>query len=219
MSRFARISGRLCLAFTLVFAIWWATAPRPSLAQTDCSSRSGNNTPCFGPKSGSLVMDATSIAVFTANVTASDFIANVTFSNPYSTAKGSWDYGIFFRRTGPDQDYRLVISSTGDWVFDYGVSKQDLDSGKVPSGLLDTTQTGKNALLLIVSGNDGLFFLNNTYVAHLDTSAHTDSGDVTLATGLFQNDYVKGASVIYKNFNVWPSPLGSSGGGSSGSGV
>ncbi len=220
MSRFTRVSGRLCLAFVLVSAMWWAAALHPSLAQSaaDCTNN-GDNKPCFGPKSGSLTMDPTAVAAFAAGVSTSDFIATATFTNPYATSKGGWDYGIFFRRTGNGADYRLVVRSNGTWVLDYGASTTDLATGKLPTGLLDTTPTGKNGFSLIVSGNDALFFFNNTFISYLDVSAHTDAGDVEVVTSVYDSDFLKGGVTPYKNFTVWPSPLGGSGSGSGGGGV
>ena len=219
MARFSRVSGRICLALVLVLGMWWAAAPHPSLAQAaaDCTNN-GDNKPCFGPKSGTLTMDPTAVAEFLAGVSTSDFIATATFTNPYATSKGGWDYGIFFRRTDNGQDYRLVVRSTGDWVLDYGASASDLASGKLPTGLLDTTPTGKNGFSLVVSGNDALFFFNNTFISYLDVSEHTDAGDVAVVTNVYDSDYVKGGVTHYKNFTVWPSPLGGNGGSGSSSG-
>lgn len=216
MLQFTRKLGHIGLA--LILAVLCIAAPHQSLAQSSDCSTSTNNTPCFGPKSGSLTMDATSIAAFASGVNTSDFIATATFTNPYNISRGGWDYGIFFRRIGNGEDYRLVVRSNLQWELDYGDSQSALASGKLPNGILDTTATGKNGLVLIVSGNDGLFFVNNTYIGYLDVSAHTDAGDVEVVTSVFTNDYVKGGITPFKNFTVWASPMGGGGSGGSTSG-
>ena len=218
MVRFAHKLGHIGLALILVLLC--IAVPHASHAQSsDCSSTNTDNKPCFGPKSGTLTMDPTSIAAFAAGVNTSDFIATATFTNPYNLTKGGWDYGIFFRRTGSGQDYRLVVRSNLQWELDYGDSQDALASGKLATGLLDTTATGKNGIVLIVSGNDGLFFVNNTYISYLDVSGHTDTGDVEVVTSVFTNDYVKGGVTPFKNFTVWASPIGGNSTGSNSGGV
>src|SRR5579859_5540946 len=201
LSRFVRNPVRIALALAVLFAVVWASAPHSAGAQATCTT-STDNAPCFGPQSDKMVMDPTKIAHADAGLSLVDFMTSATFTNPYDQSKGTWDYGFFFRATGnKNEEYRLYVRSTGAWDFHYGTEK-DTNNGTVPDKELNTAANGKNALLLIVIGNDGLFFINNQFVGHLDTSAHTDAGDIEIVSSIVDKDYVKGGVTPYENFTV-----------------
>jgi hypothetical protein len=194
---------------TAAITLCGAALPRPSLAQaaaTDCTTPTSDNTTCFGPTSDSLKLDAKSIATYSANVSTADFIASVLFDNPYDTAKAGWDYGISFRKVAKNTDYRLVVVSDSTWFLDYGTESTDLQSGTLPKGVLITKASASNSILVIASGDSGLFFVNDVFIAKLDLSAHTDAGDVMVASGTLTKDFLAGASVKFTDFAVWPYP-------------
>jgi len=174
----------------------------PALAQTTttCDQVNAGYT-CTGPNADSLALDASSITTYSSKLSAENFIATAAFSNPYATSRAKWDYGFLFRRLAAGKDYQIIVVSDGTWHFDYG--NTSISKGTIPDGVLDTSTTGYNTLLLVAQGKTSLFFVNSYLVATLNTSQHTDIGDVRAASGFYTSDYLAGASVAFASFSVW----------------
>ncbi len=164
----------------------------------------GCDTPVSGPTSGSLEhKDDGTIKYYCADVDVKDFIADVTFYNPYSTSKGSWDYGFLFRRVESGTFHTIRVMSDGKWYHDVVI---DGDWNRVGEGEVGGLQTGANQkthLGLIVIGDSGWFYVNGQFVATLDTSRLTKSGDVRVATGTFSGNEIEGEVTRFKDFTVW----------------
>ena len=117
-----------------------------------------------------------------------DFNAVATFENP-SNAK--WDYGFFFRSSGPNRFHTVVINETGYWyhyVREQGTGDSDqlLDSGRASSFL--SGDSNANELRIVALGNEGWFFLNGEFVAELDLSRGDRTGDVAAINGYFHRE-------------------------------
>jgi len=163
----------------------------------------GCDTPVSGPTSGSLEhKDDGTIKYYPADVDVKDFVADVTFYNPYSTSKGSWDYGFLFRRVESGTFHTIRVMSDGKWYHDVVI---DGDWNRVGEGevSLQTGANQKNHLRLIVIGDSGWFYVNGQLVATLDTSRLTKSGDVCAATGTFSGNEIEGEVTRFKDFTVW----------------
>lgn len=137
-----------------------------------------------------------------------DFIAEATFHNPYSNTVGPWDIGFMFRDMGKQDDtgleqLRLVISSDGIWyLMDYiGNSLTDTDQGEVTN--LDTSEGGKNHLILIADGKVGSFYLNGVKIADLDLSTRMKSGGVAAAVSFLPGRNIEMGSTEIEGFTVW----------------
>jgi serine/threonine protein kinase/uncharacterized membrane protein YidH (DUF202 family) len=167
----------------------------------------------FGPADGALEHHEDNLVeASSAAVDLRDFIVEATFYNPYSTEIGSWDYGFLFRDAGGNNQYRLSIHSDKSWNLENAVPdsngegwhSDDIAGGDIPN--LDVTGNGYNVVKLICIGSTGYFFVNQTFIAEFDLSARLDSGDVRIATGIFNGDEVNGYSTRYDNFRVWSIP-------------
>lgn len=183
-----------------------ATAERST--QLTATARAANVT-IFGPRSGDLVHDASDslITVLDTGLSVRDFIAEVTFVNPYSSSFNDWDYGLLFRDEGSNMQYRLIITSSTDWYLYNNTGSADgdlIDSGTI--GNLDTGSTGSNFVQLVVKGTTGEFSVNGQFVSNLDLSVRMVTGDIYLGTGMFAGDEVDGYVTAYENFVVYPAP-------------
>ncbi|MDQ2810212.1 MAG: hypothetical protein M3Z04_25325, partial [Chloroflexota bacterium] len=173
----------------------------------------------YGPTSGQLDLTTdTEVASKRTTVQLRDFIVEATFTNPYESSDYGWDYGFFFRHTDTNREYRLYVTSDGDWSLKR-VANADptadtptttdtptADFAPVAGGNIDNlnSDTGAtNRLRLIASGNSGLFFVNDSYVATFDLSAYMDKGVIELGSAFLGDDNKVGESVRYSDFTIW----------------
>lgn len=159
-----------------------------------------------GPYTGELTHDASNSYYedFRLNMRTKDFIASVTFLNPYAVYEGGWDYGFVFRA---DHEYRLVLRSYRQWqLVDFlsGTRDKIVASGQVPS--LDIGRNGSNRIWLLCRGQKGSLFVNGEFVADFDLSGSKYAGDVAIATGMFHGEEKNGFATGYEDFTVWQLP-------------
>ena len=69
------------------------------------------------------------------------------------------------------------------------------------SATLTPRAGGRNHLMVVAIGERGWFFVNGEFVAALDLSAVTHSGDVSVITGAFAGDEVAGAITRFEGFS------------------
>jgi hypothetical protein len=185
-----------------------ATATVASLtgpeATADTLSRQSRAT--YGPSSGRLNHDPAGNAVVTqsANVNVRDFVVEARFFNPYDRAEKAWDYGFFFRDSGVDDEYRLIVDSDATWSLRLrtpGASQsREIATGQI--GNLDVSPSGANTLRLVVAGDSALFFVNGQYVVTLDVSAKRTGGDISVATSFFSENAIAGRATRFDSFSV-----------------
>ncbi|HLF08758.1 MAG TPA: tetratricopeptide repeat protein [Dehalococcoidia bacterium] len=174
-------------------------------AQAAANEVSQNAERVYGPAEGQLVHATDGfLKTHRASISARDFVAEVRFHNPYSTTEGSWDYGMLFRDTGANLQYRLGVSSDMQfWALDFHdgpggyVTRQE---GKLEH--LNRTEEGYNGIKLIVKDGTGFFFLNDKYVATLDVSAKRRPGDVSVAINMYEGNAIADKSTRYDGFTV-----------------
>lgn len=160
----------------------------------------------FGPENGSLRHDNDGfISITAASVKVKDFMVEARFFNPYSYSVESWDYGFLFRNEGNDE-FRLIIHSRQTWNLYYRSKDNDnlIDNGNIPN--LDISTDGSNRVKLISQENKGLLYINDEFIVEFDLSADTNSGDVRIATGMYEGNEIDGEVTIYKDFTVWSIP-------------
>lgn len=164
-----------------------------------------NNTPLFGPESGSLthVSDGFVKASY-ADISVRDFVVDAVFFNPYAASRGSWDIGFTLREGDFNEQLRLAVEFNGDWSLS---DRRGEDSTSIASGNISTLNTGENdgnRLTVYLNGDVGYFFVNGQFVSELDLSSRTNEGDVGVATTMFAGYEIEGESTEFEEFTVWP---------------
>ncbi len=163
----------------------------------------------YGPASGSLVHNTgdSLISAAEADVSLANFVIEVRLYNPYSTSEGTWDYGVLFRHTGKNSQFRVVMRSDKTWVLLHhagDATGEIIQDGEIPS--MNTNQGGWNTVRLICTGEQGFFYVNDAFIAGLDLSLRTDSGGIFVATGVYTNDEIDGKVTEYQQFTIWSLP-------------
>lgn len=162
-------------------------------------------TRTYAPISGTLEHEAkdTFVTIYEADARLADFVVDVRFFNPYHLDEDQWDYGIFFRDV-QSQQYRIAITSEGFWSHEYVASGvfTTLNSGYISSSDIDTTEHGHNDLRLVVRGRGAQFYVNDTFIAELDVSAHWKAGSIQIVTGAYQGNEVTGYSTDFENLVI-----------------
>jgi serine/threonine protein kinase len=177
------------------------TTASAMLASIDDLAQQG--VPVYGPLDGQLNMEQDQIATLPTGVNLRNFVVEAQFHNPYDTARGAWDYGFLFRHTGLNNEYRLVVNSSGHWGL--GVTESNLSQyQELPA--LDTSPSGSNLLRLVVKDDKGYFFVNNDYVATLDLSPKMADGDIYAASAIVQGEGLPGEVTRFDGFKVWALP-------------
>ena len=161
----------------------------------------------FGPMSGELPHEPTNnfIEVHRAGVSIADMVVESTFVNPYAASSDSWDYGFILRNartSGGDVPFlQIIVSSNRRWALKSGADPPYDDADEGTLGNLATGAGGRNHLMVVAIGERGWFFVNGDFVAALDLSAGTHSGDVSVITGAFTGDEVAGAITRFEDFS------------------
>jgi hypothetical protein len=163
----------------------------------------------FGPQSGSLVHEAEDelIEGENADVNLKNFIIEATFYNPYDTSTGTWDYGFILRHVEENVQYRFVTQSDQTWTLMNNSGDPDgkvIGEGELPG--LNINANGSNVIKLIFKDAQGLFYLNGEFIAELDLSERSNSGDIYIVTGVYSGDEITGETTKYSNFTIWSLP-------------
>ena len=118
----------------------------------------------IGDDSGQLThSDDGFIDSYSVGTSVTDFIAIATFTNPYSSSAGPWDYGIGFRDDANVQDvfHQVTVDSDGQWEYgvrDGGTTLMHSEWGRVS---LNYGQGAENELYLVVVGDTALLSVND----------------------------------------------------------
>jgi serine/threonine-protein kinase len=177
------------------------TTASAMLAAIDDLAQQG--VPVYGPLDGQLNMEQDQIATLPTGVNLRNFVVEAQFHNPYDSTRGAWDYGFLFRHTGLNNEYRLVVNSTGHWGL--GLTESNLSQYQELPGL-DTSPSGSNLLRLVVKDDKGYFFVNNDYVATLNLSPKMADGDIYAASAIVQGESLPGEVTRFDGFKVWALP-------------
>ena len=159
----------------------------------------------LGPLSGAME-HVENLYVESVFITSSqrDFLLDVTFTNPYAASFSDWDIGVMFRHVGTNEQFRLSITSEGQWAF-YNHTG-DGAGEMISRGELSNLSTGDgetNRVTLMAQGNEGILFLNNAFISDLDLSARPYAGDIYIATGLYDGDEWAGEATGYYDLYLW----------------
>lgn len=160
------------------------------------------------PEPGSLVHDQDGyIEEYSPGGNYTNFIAEVTFKNPYSTSTGNFDYGYMFRNLGGNDQYRLTVAENTGWQLAFHSGNSE--GTQVGSGYINNLKTGageSNDFTLIALGQKGWLYCNDTLVSELDLSNSQAEGSVSAASGLYTGNEIPGYSTDFSNFVVIPLP-------------
>lgn len=158
---------------------------------------------------GQLVYGEDLLVTEPAEVDLDNFVMRVFFKVPYSVTIGKWNLGIVFRSRGRNDEYRLIISSTADWLLGDQNPKLSqmttVSSGKLEK-ILQLGDNKENELFLIVQGAKGYFFVNGVFVKGLDLSKRLTAGDVAIGAGFYKDGAIKNKTLVYRDYNVWELP-------------
>jgi hypothetical protein len=142
------------------------------------------------------------------SVSPRNFIAEAQFFNPTDSSTHAWDIGFFFRHTGGDNQYRLVVVSDKQWSLSNAVGSTadgHADLKTVTQGTvtnLNVSKDGTNQIELVVNDRVAYFFLNGMYVSTLDVSERNTAGPIYVGSGFTDRTLFPGCSTPYKNFIV-----------------
>jgi hypothetical protein len=131
-----------------------------------------------------------------------NFIADVSFTNPYkATNNNMWDYGVLFRDTGNNNDLRFVIDSTRGWALINGILKPTKQG---TSKSINVVENGQNKIKIVALNEWAYFFINDIFIDAIDVSAEQKIGRFCLGAGFYIGDNLQGKSVKYFNLQVSP---------------
>ena len=142
------------------------------------------------------------------SVSPRNFIAEAQFFNPTDSSTHAWDIGFFFRHTGGNNQYRLVVVSDKQWSLSNAVGSTadgNPDLKTVTQGTvtnLNVSKDGTNQIELVVNDRVAYFFLNGMYVSTLDVSGRNTAGPIYVGSGFTDRALFPGCSTPYKNFIV-----------------
>lgn len=157
--------------------------------------------PLAGPVNGALEESSESINVTLLGVETEDFYARVDVTNPRDGSEQPFDFGIGFRDTGGDEQFRLVIASDGTWYFKFGV-EPPLAAEEFTG--FDAADGATNVLEIAVQGDLGVFAINGNVIGALDVSAVSEPGDIAVGVGFYPvQDVVEGSVTTFADFSVW----------------
>jgi hypothetical protein len=154
-----------------------------------------------GPIEETLVRnDSNLVAQYCADLNVKNFASRVTFTNLPAFDTGENSFALFFRSTGSDDQYRLIIYNTG-WEF-YNV--RNTDHVLVNKGQLAMTWDihGDNTLEVYAVEDTGYFYLNGYRIFTLNLKDRDYPGDVCVVTSVYTSD-TYGVVSEFKDFEVW----------------
>jgi hypothetical protein len=152
-----------------------------------------------GPLSGELAFGPDELAVERASVDAPDAYVRAVFTNP-EPPREAWDFGLGFRDSGDDEQFRLVVDAAGNWFFKEALGPVIAGGTLVD---VDTSPGGENTIELVAVGDTGYFAFNERLVDTLDLSARTEGGDHFVGAGFFTEDAAEAGATVYSEFEIW----------------
>lgn len=159
----------------------------------------------YGPKSGSIQhFDDGNVQSEYAYSDFRNFIITASFLNPYSTSKGSWDYGFRFVQEDEGLQYWIIIYSDKSYkILMREGSDQDttLRVGDLPDLLIN--DEAQNKISWIVSEQQMYLLINDKLVTKLELPNKLVTGKLHIATGLSSGDEIEGETTDYIGWQIW----------------
>ena len=161
----------------------------------------------YGPRDGNIEHDPDGgfIKEHETYTSLTYGIIETLFSNPYSSSQGDWSNGFLFRDTFSGKFHAIVIQEDLRWhhVLRIGDSDTTLDLAEQYSDKISTAVSDSNHIRIIVLGDEGWLFINDTYIEKLDLSGLTTPSQVSAITNYFTGDGIAGYSTSFEDFTIW----------------
>ncbi|CAN5816619.1 hypothetical protein BH24CHL4_BH24CHL4_15830 [soil metagenome] len=157
--------------------------------------------PLVGPQEGRLIHTEGQATFSRTGVQATDLVVHLECGPPSTVTIELWDCGIVFRLgEAVDDQFRLILLSTGRWILAKGASTTIQDGFFEPP----TTESGARLQIdLVAAGEIGWLGINGSFAGALDLALLRDPGDVAAASAFFASTYVPGGSTSFQQFAVW----------------
>lgn len=134
-----------------------------------------------------------------------NFMVKAVFTNPYRGLLGVWDFGMVFRSTDRDNEYRLRFDAGGSWGLEgrKGGPVTGLYSGT--TGWLHTEENGQNTLTLIVIDERAYIVLNDHFQRKVDIFNLNEVGGFGVGVGFSSGHQLANASTPVE-VTIWRLP-------------
>ncbi|MGA7730958.1 MAG: hypothetical protein WCD37_06760 [Chloroflexia bacterium] len=154
-------------------------------------------------ESGDLPANSEFVSSFNTGYTFRNFVAEVTFTNPYAASENDWDYGLLFRQDGAENRCKLFVTSDKKWHLDVFKSTNYLQTGQAPD--LGTGAEDTNGIKLVAYEDVGYLFLTTQsktdyFVSELDLSTCQAEDEISVGAGFILADNIPGTSTSFSNF-------------------
>ncbi|MBN1120061.1 MAG: serine/threonine protein kinase [Anaerolineae bacterium] len=160
--------------------------------------------PSEGPVSGGLAHEENDFLEIRCSYDSyKDFIAEVTFTNPYSANFYRFSFGFLFRYDRSDNHYRLYVVSPDKWVLNNWTGTDSYSITQNGTFPINTEENGTNSFLMVAKGNQGLLIVNGIFVSQLDLSHRENFGEVCIGIGMVNNSELNGFSTGFQDFSLW----------------
>ena len=157
-----------------------------------------------GPESGEIEHDLTSTKIDIHRTLA--WVANgeieATIFNPYPPTLGDWSVGLALRSS--ERYHYLIVDSDGDFTHDL-YSADDGYETVVSKEVLYINRSGgaSNDLRVVMRGDEGQLWINDSPAISLDLSGHIDAGEVWVVGSYFSGHGLDGSSTEFEDLNIW----------------
>ena len=165
-------------------------------------------TKTFGPEQGSIQHEIHQTGIidgYDSRVSVSDGIIEAKFTNPYASWQGGWSSGFLIRNSGFNEFHGLIVNQSGQWFhrLSTGDTGTRRELKQRYSSLIRTIDSGTNHIRVIALGDEGWFFINDSYIDKLVLSGWTKSGRVFAIGTYFLDDGIAGYSTRFEDFTIW----------------
>lgn len=160
-----------------------------------------DETPVVDLEEGALVHDDDEDPEIQAtDVDLRNFVVQTQFAfEPGETSLDKGDFGLEFR-SGDDNITCLLINQDGSWQL---LNGEKGDEKVIEEGQTNALQDGWNEVALYIDEEGGFFSLNGEYIEELALEQSAEKGDIVLITGMGEDTEANGASVKFKQLQVW----------------
>ena len=163
--------------------------------------------PNYGPVGGSIEHEPDSglIDGFSTEFWMTNGIVQATFYNPYPQSVGEWSNGFLLRNSGFGTYHVILVRSNGYWEHNQSLGSveeiQYLDSDY--SRHISIREGEYNVIMVSISGNEGVLFVNDEMVATLDLSGLMREGKVSAIASYYTTDGIAGYSTRFEDLKIW----------------
>jgi hypothetical protein len=188
-------------AIAFATASYEATREAFNTGQLSLIRDAQDETPVIDLEEGALVHDDDEEPEIQAtDVDLRNFVVQTQFAfEPGETSLDNCDFGLGFR-SGDENITYLLLNQDGSWQL---INGEEGDEEVIQEGQTDALQDGWNEVALYIDEEGGFFSLNGEYIEELDLEQSAEKGDIVLVTGMGEDTKANGASLQFKQLQVW----------------